>query len=75
MACCSGLGAWVWGGWLLIMSNHMAIPHHDTAGRTPNSPKTGNTIDPMLLPNRGLMSLIDRWLREQRQAFRAAGDG
>jgi hypothetical protein len=29
----------------------------------------------MLLPNRGLMSLIDTWLREQRQAFRAAGDG
>ena len=46
-----------------------------TAGRTPDSPKTEEKIDPMLLPNRGLANLIATWLEEQRRAFRAVGAG
>lgn len=51
---------------LLRYITHMYI---HTSGRTPDSPKIGEKIDPMQLPNRGLANLISTWLEEQRRAF------
>lgn len=42
-----------------------------TAGKTPSSPKTGEPIDPMLLPNLSLRNLIQAFVEEQRRAFLA----
>jgi hypothetical protein len=53
-------------------------PHHKpltthtphTAGNATLSPKTGEAIDPMLLPNLSLRNLIQTFVDEQRHAFR-----